>query len=64
MAKKLNHQQLLEQFKSAMDYWNEDYRRNNDDVNFALGDQWPEDVKSSREAEGRPVLGAVGRVHL
>lgn len=27
-----------------------------DDLSFAVGEQWPEDVKRTRESEGRPVL--------
>lgn len=56
MAKKLNHEHLLKQFKSAYDYYNEDYKRNKDDADFALGDQWPEQIKGARENDGRPVL--------
>lgn len=50
-------QEALERFEESQD--GSDYNRETyeHDIKFArLGDQWPEDVKNSREAESRPCL--------
>ncbi|MCF6357148.1 MAG: hypothetical protein L3J54_05015, partial [Draconibacterium sp.] len=46
----------LERFELAKVYFEEDYRRNERDNSFALGEQWDSDVKSERLSEGRPCL--------
>ena len=45
-----------ERYNRAKDAWNDDRKRYIDDVNFAAGDQWPTEIKSEREADGRPML--------
>ena len=46
----------LKRFKEAEEYYQEDYDRNQADVEFVMGQQWPEDIKAQRHSEGRPCL--------
>lgn len=52
----MKHKDILDKFTQAYDYFNEDYERNRSDYEFAFGDQWDDDIKQSRSAEGRPCL--------
>ena len=46
-----------QRFQDAEDGWNENREAALDDIRFArLGEQWPEDMKTKRENEGRPCL--------
>ena len=46
-----------ERFKQADDYWSDNRKDALDDLRFArLSEQWPDQVKRSREKEGRPCL--------
>lgn len=49
-------EEAKERFQSCLEYYNPEYERGRDDVSFLLGDQWDEDIKSKRFAEGRPCL--------
>lgn len=54
-------EEAKERFRDCLDYYNEDYKRGLDDVQFAImGDQWDDEVRNSRK--GRPCL-TVNRVH-
>lgn len=43
-------------FQVDYDYWQPEYYRAESDIDFSLGNQWPDQVKSQREADGRPCL--------
>jgi len=45
-----------EAFEIDREYWESEYRRAEDDINFSLGDQWPYIIKNNRMSEGRPCL--------
>jgi hypothetical protein len=49
-------QEMLDRFEAAKSYFSGDYNRNREDVEFTLGDQWPEGIRSQRASEGRPCL--------
>ena len=44
----------MENFKSAEDFYSAEYDRGDEDGNFTLGEQWPEDAKQKRK--NRPML--------
>lgn len=49
--------EIRDRFKEAYDAIDADYQDALDDLNFFKGDtQWPSDLKSQREADGRPCL--------
>jgi hypothetical protein len=43
-------------FEVDYDYWQPEYYRAENDIDFSLGNQWPENIRSTRIAEGRPCL--------
>lgn len=43
-------------FKDAMDAWSENRDEMLDDLKFLAGEQWPADMASDRQADGRPCL--------
>ncbi len=43
-------------FRLSEDYWNDIYKEAEDDIKFCAGDQWPEDIKRRRDADGKPSL--------
>ncbi len=53
-------QELLEEakenFEKCLEYYNPEYTRGREDLNFLMGDQWDETIRSKRVAEGRPCL--------
>jgi len=49
-------QDIQERSDAAMGYYSEEYTRGEGDLDFALGEQWPHDIKAKRQAEGRPCL--------
>jgi len=56
-------QDALERAQICTDYYSTEYSRGSEDVSFALmGDQWPDEIKSKRQKEGRPCL-TENRVH-
>ena len=46
----------LDRFDAAEDYFSLNYKQGEADSDFVLGNQWPENIKTQREAEGRPCL--------
>ena len=46
----------LEKFKSAQEAWSTIHDQYVDDVLFARGEQWDEQIRKRREAEGRSTL--------
>ena len=52
----MKHEDIIKRFEEAQEYFQEDYERNRSDYEFALGDQWDDDIKSQRSREGRPCL--------
>mgnify|MGYP006398682835 CR=1 FL=1 len=46
----------MDRFQAAQEYCDADYKRGQEDVNFVLGDQWPQKIKEQRQSEGRPCL--------
>lgn len=59
-AQAKSDQALLERarknFERAADAERENRKHGLDDINFSLGDQWPADIKTEREADARPCL--------
>lgn len=47
---------IVDRFNFAKEYFKDDYTRNKEDNEFALGEQWPQDIKNNRVQEGRPCL--------
>lgn len=48
--------EIKDRFKESYDAWDNNYTEAINDLNFYAGDQWPSNVKSDREADGRPCL--------
>ncbi len=50
--------EIKDRFKESFDFWDEQYQKCIDDLNFADGEgkQWPTDLKAEREADRRPCL--------
>lgn len=48
--------EAMEAFEIDRDYWKEEYLRAEDDIDFSLGNQWPDEIKAQRQADGRPCL--------
>lgn len=48
--------EAVERFNKCLEYYTPEYERGREHLNFLMGDQWPEDIKSKRYAEGRPCL--------
>ena len=49
-------QDILKRFSTSLDYYADDYQRNEEDNSFAFGEQWPERIRAERERTGRPCL--------
>jgi hypothetical protein len=50
-------QEAKEQFKICEDAADENRKRGEEDIRFGrMGEQWPEEIRKQREADGRPVL--------
>lgn len=53
-------QELLEEarerFEKCLEFYNPEYTRGREDLDFLMGDQWEEDIRSKRYSEGRPCL--------
>lgn len=47
---------MKSRYDEADDYYSEEYTRGREDVNFAMGEQWPEKIKASRTRQNRPCL--------
>lgn len=45
-----------ENFEKCLEYYKPEYTRGREDLDFLMGDQWDEDIRSKRYAEGRPCL--------
>lgn len=45
-----------ERARTGADYWGDNWEAAEEDLNFLNGEQWPEEVKREREADGRPCL--------
>jgi Phage P22-like portal protein len=43
-------------FQLAEDYWRETYKLAEEDLKFRTGDQWPSDIKTRRDQDGKPSL--------
>ena len=57
MDKDAELKKIRDRFEVCQSAWSEDRKRYRDDVKFAAGDShWPEDIKASREQDGRPCL--------
>jgi len=58
MAEKLDiHAEGLREYQVAQDGWRDIYTEALDDILFVSGEgQWPSDIKSERERDGRPTL--------
>jgi len=48
--------EALEAFQVDWEYWQPEYLRMESDIDFSLGDQWPDVVKNQRMLDGRPCL--------
>jgi hypothetical protein len=48
--------EIKDLFRTCYDAEDENYTQGISDLNFLKGDQWPSDLKSQREADGRPCL--------
>ena len=48
--------EAMEAFRIDWEYWQPEYRRAEDDIDFSLGNQWPDKIKVDRQDEGRPCL--------
>ena len=48
--------EIRERYKTAAEYWAEDRKAARDDLKFRSGDQWPQDIKATRESDHRPCL--------
>ena len=46
----------LERFQECDDYFKDEYIRGEDDILFAIGNQWPEQIKQQRQRDNRPCL--------
>jgi len=49
-------EKALKRAKTAQEYWNRIYQDGRDDLEFCMGAQWPDKVRSRREKDGRPCL--------
>jgi hypothetical protein len=45
-----------ERYTLCEEYYSDEYQRGDDDLDFLLGNQWPEEVKAKRKKQGRPCL--------
>lgn len=43
-------------FEVDYEYWQPEYYRAEDDIDFSLGNQWPDNIRNSRTQDGRPCL--------
>lgn len=43
-------------FEVDWEYWQPEYARGEDDIDFSLGNQWPDQIRNSRQQDGRPCL--------
>lgn len=48
--------EALEAFQVDWEYWQPEYYRAESDIDFSLGDQWPDQVKAQRLQDMRPCL--------
>jgi len=48
--------EAMEAFEVDQEYWQPEYLRAENDINFSLGDQWPAKIRADREFDGRPCL--------
>jgi hypothetical protein len=46
----------LDRFEQGSEYFGTEYDRGHADVEFALGNQWPEEIRNERGFDGRPCL--------
>lgn len=49
-------EEAKERFQRCLEYYNPEYQRGREDLDFLLGDQWDENIRSKRFSEGRPCL--------
>ncbi len=54
MAKKIDIKDILDNFQLAHDFYEPEYQRGDEDGEFTLGNQWPEEAKKARK--NRPML--------
>ena len=47
---------MKSRYNEADDYYSEENTRAKDDLDFVMGDQWPEKIKSLRQKQNRPCL--------
>ena len=52
----LDIQDIRKKYEECESHYSDMYSRADNDVRFALGDQWPEAIKETRKREGRPCL--------
>lgn len=56
----MSDEKLLEEAKTQYgidyEYYSQEYARAEEDIEFTMGDQWPEQIKEKRRKEGRPCL--------
>lgn len=55
-ASALDIEEILERYQQCKTFWDEPYKRGQEDTEFVLGNQWPEKIKAQREAKGRPCV--------
>lgn len=53
---KLDVKDVRKKFTLCEEFYSQPYERGEEDGEFVLGDQWPEDIRSKRYKEGRPCL--------
>ena len=50
------HEKALQDFDRSIEYYSEEYQRGKEDLRFAMGEQWDENIRAERLGEGRPIL--------
>lgn len=55
-AEELNHEEVLEQYQVDWDKDRHNIECAYEDLEMLAGNQWPEEIRNSREADSRPVL--------
>jgi len=56
LDKKDLHADSLKEFQAGSTGWEDIYKEGLEDLHFVKGNQWPEEIKSQRLEQGRPIL--------
>jgi len=49
-------EEAKERFEGCEDYYSSEYKRGDEDTSFAMGNQWPDEIKTKRDKDNRPTL--------